>query len=118
MEQYNKSMGCVELSDMLISHYRTPVKTKRCYLKVFLHCVDIAKVNSSLVCCRHSNLLKVTKKSQLNLMKFTMIIAATLTKSRTIQRAVDLPSKRKCDGNLPLERRKQPASVPVRRRSI
>ena len=40
-------------------------------------------------------------------------IAAALTRSRTNQRAVGHPSKGKSDVDLPLERRKQPASVPV-----
>ena len=44
VEQYNKSMGGVDLSDMLIYLYRTPIKTKSWYLKVLFHCVDIAKV--------------------------------------------------------------------------
>ena len=46
MEQYNKSMGDVDLSDMLISLYKTPIKTERWSLNVLFHCVDIAKVNS------------------------------------------------------------------------
>ena len=41
------------------------------------------------------------------------MIGAAHTKSRTIQRAVGHPLKRKSDGDLPLERRKQPAPVPV-----
>ena len=41
------------------------------------------------------------------------MIGAALTKSRIIQRAVGHPLKRKFDGDLPLERRKQPAPVPV-----
>ena len=36
-----------------------------------------------------------------------------VTKSHTIQRAVGHPSKIKSDADLPLERRKQPAPVPV-----
>ena len=104
VEQYNKSMGGVDLSDILISLYRTPRKTKGWYLKVLFHCVDIVKVNAWLIYCRDCNQLKVSKKSQLSLVKFTMMIAAALTKSHNIQRAVGRPSKRKLDGDLPLER--------------
>ena len=96
-----------------MSLYRTPIKTQRWYFKVLFHCADIAKVNTWLIYCRHCNQLKVSKKSQLSLMKFTMMIAAALTRSRTNQRAVGRPSKGKSDVDLPLERRKQPASVPV-----
>ena len=46
-------------------------------------------------------------------MKFTMMIPAALTKSRTIQKTVGRPSKRKSDGDLPLERRKESAPIPA-----
>ena len=49
IQEYNQSMGGVDLSDMLISLYRTSFKTKRWYLKLLFHCVDIAKVNSWLL---------------------------------------------------------------------
>ena len=106
MEQYDNSMGGVDLSDMLISLYRTPIKTKGWYLKVLFHCVDIVTVNAWHIYCRDCNQLKVSKKLQLSLVKFTMMVAAALTKSHNIQRAFGRPSKRKLDGDLPLERRK------------
>ena len=51
--KYNKNMGGVDLADMLISLYRTHIKTKRWYLKVLFHCVDIAKINEWLLYRRH-----------------------------------------------------------------
>ena len=59
MEQYDNSMGGVDLSDMLISLYRTPIKTKGWYLKVLFHCVDIVTVNAWHIYCRDCNQLKV-----------------------------------------------------------
>ena len=113
-EKYNKSMDGVDLSYMLISLYRTPIKTNGRYLKVLFHCVDVAKLNAWLVYRRRCNQLKVPKELELHLMKFTMMKAASaLIKSRTIQRTVGHPSKRTSDGDLPLERRKQPAPVHV-----
>ena len=43
---YNKGMGGVDLADMLIALYRIPSKTRRWYIKIFWHLVDIAKVNA------------------------------------------------------------------------
>ena len=54
VQEYNKNMGGVDLSDMLISLHRTSIKTKRWYLKVLYHCVDIAKVNAWLLYRRHA----------------------------------------------------------------
>ena len=53
VRENNKTMGGVDLSDMLISLYRTQVKPKRWYIKVLFHCVDIAKVNAWLLYKRH-----------------------------------------------------------------
>ena len=39
--EYNTYMGRVDLSDMLISLYHTKFKTKRWYLKIMAHCIDI-----------------------------------------------------------------------------
>ena len=46
VQEYNKNMGGVDLSDMLIALYRTTIKIKQWYLKVLFHCVDISKVNA------------------------------------------------------------------------
>ena len=46
VRNYNKSMGGVDLCDMLISLYLTNIKTKRWYIKILFHCVDISKVNA------------------------------------------------------------------------
>ena len=61
IQEYNKSMGGVDLADMLISLCRTAFKTKRWYIKVIFHLVDIAKVNSWLVYRRHCDQLKIQK---------------------------------------------------------
>ena len=45
VKDYNSAMGGVDLADMLIALYRSPIKTHRLYLKVLIHCVDICKVN-------------------------------------------------------------------------
>ena len=112
VQQYNKYMGGVDLSDMLISLYRTSITSKRWYLKVLFHCGDIAKVNAWLIYRRYCNQLEVPKKSQISLLKFTMAISSALTKSTTVQR-VGRPSKRQSDDHLPLVRRKVPTPAPV-----
>ena len=48
VSMYNGNMGGVDLDDMLISLNRIEVKTRRCYIKVFWHMVDIANVNKCM----------------------------------------------------------------------
>ncbi|CAB3977807.1 Hypothetical predicted protein [Paramuricea clavata] len=78
--QYNESMGGVDLADMLIALYRTKIKTKRWYLKVLFHCVDIAKVNAWILYRRHCDMGKVPKKQQQPLLDFNIAIAESLIK--------------------------------------
>ena len=49
VKDYNEVMGGVDLADMLISLYRTNIKSKRWYLKIIFHCIDICKVNGWLL---------------------------------------------------------------------
>ena len=46
VQQYNKSMGGVDLVDMLLLLYKIPIKTKRWYQKIFWHLIDVAKINA------------------------------------------------------------------------
>ena len=82
VREYNKSMGGVDLSDMLISLYRTQVKTKRWYIKVLFHCVDIAKVNAWLLYKRHCMQLETPKRKQKSLLKFISEISHSLPSSQ------------------------------------
>ena len=65
---YNKSMGGVDLCDILISLYRTNIKTKGWYIKILFHCVDISKVYTWNLYRRHCIQLRKPKKSQLTLL--------------------------------------------------
>ena len=66
VNQYNKSMGGVDLADMLIALYRIPIRTKRWYLKIFWHLVDIAKVNAWILYKRHYEQTKLMLPNQSN----------------------------------------------------
>ncbi|XP_065055887.1 piggyBac transposable element-derived protein 2-like isoform X2 [Rhopilema esculentum] len=75
---YNKSMGGVDLADMLIALYRIEVKTKRWYIKVFWHLVDICKVNGWLLYRRHSRQLGLPAAKQKPFLQFCTEIATAL----------------------------------------
>ena len=49
VKYYNSAVGGVDLANMLVALYTSPMKTHRWYLKVLIHCVDICKVNSWLL---------------------------------------------------------------------
>ena len=59
-------MGGVDLCDMLISLYRTNIKTKRWYIKILFHCADISKVNAWNLYRRHCIQLRKPKTANRN----------------------------------------------------
>ena len=96
VREYNSAMGGVDLADMLIALYRSPMKTKRWYLKVIIHAVDICKVNAWILYRRFADQLRIPKKNQMNLLTFSSKVAAGLTmESKTLERSVGRPRKRR-----------------------
>ena len=98
---YNKNTGEVDLADMLISLYRIKVKTKRWYIKVFWHLIDISKVNAwSLYRCHFAQYQK-PRQQMLCLLKFSTALENALIHSN---KSVDVnkpghPSNRASYGN-------------------
>ena len=86
----------MDLADMLIALYRSPIKTHRRYLKVLIHCVDIFKVNSWLLYRRYANPFSIPKRNQMALLKFSCKIAdGLLHEGKPVDRPVGRPPKRK-----------------------
>ena len=98
VKEYNKNMGGVDLADMLIALYRIDCKTKRWYIKVFWHLVDIAKVNGWILYRRHCEQEDIPTKKQLPLKEFSTKIAHALMYSGNKTRG--RPLKRR-NSNLP-----------------
>ena len=69
VKDYNSAMEVVDLTDMLIALY-SPIKKKRWYLKVLIHCADIYKVNSWLLYRRYANQFSILKRNQMALSSF------------------------------------------------
>ena len=110
--QYNAGMGGVDFVDMLISLYRTKIKSRRWYLKVLFHCVDIAKVNAWLLYRRHCELKKVPKPKQQPLLDFCLEICESLIKcgKSTQKRKAGRPSN---EGSARPEKRGRKPDTPL-----
>ena len=111
IKEYNESMGGVDLADMLISVYRTHFKTKRWYLKILFHCIDISKVNAWLLYRCHANQMNVPERQHVSLLKFISAIADGLVRGGKVKNDVGRPRKRRATDTPPVPR-KQPAAVP------
>lgn len=79
--QYNRFMGGVDLNDMLIALYRKDIRSKRFYLRIIFHLVDMCVVNAWLLYRRHC-----TQKGQKykTLVVFRSEIGRALTSSSAI----------------------------------
>ncbi|XP_065658818.1 piggyBac transposable element-derived protein 2-like [Hydra vulgaris] len=80
VKSYNESMGGVDLVDMLISLYRIKVGTRRWYIKIFWHLVDVAKVKGCNLYRRHQDQHCVPKRSQIPLKCFSLYLTESLIK--------------------------------------
>ena len=96
VKEYNKSMGGVDLADMLIALYRCKVKTKRWPVLLIFHAIDIAKVNAWLLYRRYCNQLGISRAKQISLLEFVSKLADALIKANKppTRRSVGRPSKR------------------------
>ena len=97
MKAYNKSMGGVDLADMLIALYQISVKTKRWYIRVFWHLVDIAKVNGWILYKRHRVQQSITQKGEKTLLDVSCELTGSLMKANKIvaRSCRGRPTKRK-----------------------
>ena len=93
VKQYN-SVGEVDLVDMLISLYQTPYITRRWYLWVVVHLLDVCEVNAWLLYRRFANQLKIPAHRQMKLSEFTRKIAHTLIyRRKPMDRPVGQPKR-------------------------
>ncbi|CAH2011120.1 unnamed protein product, partial [Acanthoscelides obtectus] len=83
VKQYNIHMGGVNLSDTLLSLYKTPFKSKRWYLAMFSQMIDIAVNNAWLLYRRD---LASQGKKYNKLKDFRINIAKSLIQSRNVPR--------------------------------
>ena len=79
VDMYNNSMGGVEVVDALISYYRILIKSKKYYLRVFFHLVDLCVVNAWLLCRRDCKSFDVPQNRQKDLLAFRVSFADALT---------------------------------------
>lgn len=80
VKEYNHSMGGVDLLDQLISLYRIFIRSKKWTLRVTMHMIDFALVNSWIEYKRNCQANNVPKKKVIDLLEFRMRVAESLIK--------------------------------------
>lgn len=72
--EYNKNMGGVDKCDMMLALYRTKLKTKKWYKRIFTHLLDLCVVNSWF-------LYRQATKSKMQMVHFKLELARSLIKT-------------------------------------
>nr|XP_029131430.1 piggyBac transposable element-derived protein 3-like [Labrus bergylta] len=78
---YNQAMEGIDLSDMLVHLYKTPMKSMRWYIPLFGYIIDVSIANAWLIYKRDCNLLK---EKPMPLKKFSLSVAAALKKANKL----------------------------------
>lgn len=78
VKDYNSHMGGVDLHDQLMSYYRMEFRSKKYYLRLIFHMIDMAVANSWLLYRRLANSLEVPQRKQMNLCEFKLKLCDSL----------------------------------------
>lgn len=103
---YNAYMGGVDLLDSMLGYYRISIRSKKWYIRVFFHFIDMICVNSWILWRRN---LK-NNDLYLPLSEFKIGIAEILTATNSIQRKRGRPSSASLQPKLELKKKKYPFS--------
>lgn len=73
VEQYNKHMGGVDLTDRMVAHYPHGIKSRKFYLRIIFHFLNVCLINAWI-------LYRSAKQKNVPLMDFKASVATTLIK--------------------------------------
>lgn len=120
IEEYNRSMGGVDLADRLIAYYRISMRTKKWPVRFCFHFVDMAITNSWIEYRQDRIALGMPKKSIMDLLDFKVYIGESLAyaASGRHSRTHDSPKQQEEEDNLPSSKRKRPTELPTRDRRL
>ena len=86
IKSYNANMGGIDKSDMLVHLYRTPMKSKRWYMRLFAYCIDLSVCNAWLAYRRDCKALGDAKPLNLKLFRLDIFKGTRNIKRVAVQR--------------------------------
>ncbi|GBP51057.1 Chimeric ERCC6-PGBD3 protein [Eumeta japonica] len=78
VQEYNMHMGGVDLMDSFLGRYRIQIKSRKWYLRLFYHLLDLTVINSWVLMKKNLIAKGVSKKELPNLGEFSNCLADTL----------------------------------------
>ena len=105
-------MIVVDLVDILIALCRIKVRTKRWYIKIFWHLIDICKVNAWNLYRRHCIQYGKPKRQVLSLLSFSVDLGNAVSQAnKPVLKKLGRPTKRSRAGNIETSKSKR-AAIP------
>lgn len=80
IKEYNAHMGGVDLMDSFLGRYKIRIKSRKWYMRIFYHLLDLSVINSWILYKKVSDKNGVPAKNILNLANFRSELADTLCK--------------------------------------
>ena len=113
VQEYNKHMGGVDLMDSFLGRYHITIRSKKWYLRVFFHLLDLTVINAWIIYKKNANKRGVTKNNILSLGQFRNELAQVLcTIGEDTEVRKGRPSTSSLEHQLDLKRKRGPATVP------
>lgn len=85
IREYNAHMGGVDLMDSFLGRYRIKIKSRKWYIRIFFHLLDLAVINAWIIYKKNLIAKNVPKKDILNLGTFRNELAFTLCNLGVVQ---------------------------------
>lgn len=82
--EYNKHMGGVDLMDSLLGRYKIVMRSRKWYMRIFYHLLDLSIINAWLLYLRVNKDNK--EKSKMKLLEFRLDLAETLCRIGTFEK--------------------------------
>lgn len=114
IERYNQNMGGVDVLDQQMEYYRTFIKTRKWTLKVLIHFLDLASVNSWRLYRNDCQANNLSRKDILPLLDFRLNIADGLSCIPPKERRMssDIENDAADENDFPIRRHYRPANKP------
>nr|AGK25051.1 transposase [Chilo suppressalis] len=80
IKEYNSHMGGVDLMDSFLGRYRIHMKTRKWYLRIFYHLLDITIINSWVLYLKINKQKGINPKNLMDLAEFRADLAEALCK--------------------------------------
>lgn len=107
IKEYNMFMGGVDKTDSLIGRHKIKIRSKKWYIRIFYHLIDVSLVNSWLLYKRA--FVERNKEKTLSLLDFRLEVAESLCKTSTSTARKGRPSNSKIEDVIGAKKRKTSA---------